>query len=102
MQLVAEVSIPNKESESSIELTPARLRKLRRKGLSLEWYVLLAIEMTYSHKNPSIVKEHFCEQWGIVEYEFDAAVAKLQKKGELYRPSETVQLELFTTGEQQP
>lgn len=94
MQLAAQVSIPQKDGELSINI--AKLKKLRKSGLPMEWYVLFAIQLTYTHKNPSILAEHFCEEWGIVEHELDSAIAKLQKKGLLYRPSTTIQLELFS------
>lgn len=96
MQLVAEVSIPKNEAEQVLILDTAELQKLRDKSiLSLEAYVLLAIRMTYSHKNPSIESGSFCEQWGLSDYELDSAIAKLQKKGLLYRTPKIIQLELF-------
>ena len=96
MQLVAEVSIPIKEEELLYTLTPTELRKLRRISiLSLEAYVLIAIRMSFPQKNPSIESESFCEQWKLSDYELDAAIAKLQKKGLLYRTPKIVQLELF-------
>lgn len=96
------VSFPNKESDQLFELNPISLKKFRKSGLPIEWYVFFAIKMTYSHKNPSVVAEHFCDEWGIVEHELDAALAKLQKKGLVHRPTTTIQLELFTVGEEQP
>lgn len=101
MQLVAQVSIPQKDKDGELAITAAKLKKLRGKGLPLEWYVLFAIQLSYSHKNPSILAEHFCEEWGIVEHELDSAIAKLQKKGLLYRPSTAIQLELFGDPEAQ-
>lgn len=108
MQLVASVSIPKNDGELSI--TPEKLKKFREKGFPIEWYVLLAIQLSYSHKNPSILPSEFCEEWGILEHELDAAmpsavreatIAKLQKKGLLYRPSPTIQLELFDLEQQE-
>lgn len=93
MQLVATVSIPRYDGE--LLITTEKLKKFREKGFPIEWYVLLAIQLSYSHKNPSISPSHFCEEWGILEHELDAAIAKLQKKGLLYRPNTTIQLELF-------
>jgi hypothetical protein len=51
--------------------------------------------MSYPQKNPSIHIDSFCEQWKLTDYELDNAIAKLQKKGLLHRPSTTIQLELF-------
>ncbi len=99
MQLVASVSIPKNDEELSI--TPEKLKKFREKGFPIEWCVLLAIQLSYSHKNPSILPSHFCEEWDIAEHELDAAIAKLQKKGLLYRPSPTIQLELFDLEQQE-
>lgn len=100
MQLVATVSIPKKDTERQLILTPESLKKRRKQGLPIEWYVLDAIQMSYGHNNPSIVKEHFCEEWDISEDQFDAAIAKQQKKGNLHRPDTTVQLELFNSNQQ--
>lgn len=99
MQLVAQVSIPKKESDAELTIDTKKLKKLRKSGLPIEWYVLFAIQMTYGQKNPSIHAETFCEQWGLTDYELDSAIAKLQKKGLLYRPTATIQLELFSEPE---
>lgn len=99
MQLVATVSIPKNDGE--LEITAEKLKKLRDKGFPLEWYVLFAVQLSYSHKNPSVSASHFCEEWGLLEHELDAAIAKLQKKGLLYRPSKTIQLELFDFDQQE-
>lgn len=93
MKLAAAVSIPRSDGELNID--SAKLKKLREKGLPMDWYVLFAIQLSYSHKNPSLLKEHFCEEWGIAEHDLDGAIAKLQKKGFLHRPESTIQLELF-------
>lgn len=99
MQLVAQVSIPKKDAELTLDAN--QLKKLRKQGLPLEWYVLFAIRMSFSHKNPSIDSGSFCEEWGLVDYELESAIAKLQKKGLLYRPTTTIQLELFQDPEGQ-
>lgn len=98
MQLVAQVSIPKSASElalSELTISTSRLKKLRRKGLPIEWFVLFALELSYDQKNPSVYTEKFCEDWGLTDYELDSAIAKLQKKGLLHRPTATIQLELF-------
>jgi hypothetical protein len=100
MQLVAEVSIPKKIEDAKLTLNARQLKKLRKQGLSLEWFVLFALRMSYAHKDPSIDVESFCEQWGIMEHELEGAIAKLQKKGELHRPTKTIQLELFPDSEE--
>lgn len=99
MQLVEVVSIPKNDGEMSI--TEEKLKKLRDKGFPLEWYVLFAVQLSYSGKNPFISTSSFCEEWGILEHELDGAIAKLQKKGLLYRPSKTIQLELFDFNQEQ-
>jgi DNA-binding MarR family transcriptional regulator len=96
MQLVAEISIPKKEKDLLYTLDKAELEKLRKASiLSLEGYVLIAIRMSYGHKKPSIDSGSFCEEWKITEAELDIAIAKLQKKGLLYREPKAIQLELF-------
>lgn len=40
------------------------------------------------------------EEWELKSYELDAALAKLQKQGKLYREPKIVQLELFESGEE--
>lgn len=98
MQLVTTISIPEKDGE--IEVTAEKLKNFRKKGFPLEWYVFFAIQLSFPQKAPSISAAHFCEEWEILEHELDSAIAKLQKKGLLYRPSTTIQLELFEIQEE--
>lgn len=96
MQLVGSVSIPRAVDERSLILDPPTLKKLRKKSIiSAEAYVLLAIQMTYSHKDPHIQPTNFCEEWGLMEHELDSAIAKLQKKGLAFKNPEVIQLELL-------
>ena len=96
------VSIPKKEQEQVYTVDKAELKKLRKASiLSLEGYVLIAIRMTYSSDKPSIHASTFCEQWKITEDELELAIAKLQKKNLLHRPSTTIQLELFEYTEEE-
>lgn len=98
MQLVASASIPKADGE--IVLSRDRLKRLRKSGLPVEWFVFLAIQMQYSQQAPEILVSSFCEEWGLLDFQFDAAIAKLQKKGLLNRPQRIVQIELFGQEEQ--
>lgn len=101
MQLVAEISLPRHEEDRVLVLTSARLKKRREQGYPIDWYVMDAIELTYGRtKTPSIHKETFCEEWGISQDQFDSAIAKHQRKGNLHRPDTIVQLELFAFDEE--
>jgi hypothetical protein len=94
MQLLTPVDIP----AQSLEIDTARLKALfERKLLTLEGYVLLAIDMSYSGRSSvSVHTESFCKQWKLKPYEFSSAIAKLQKKNLIDCKAEAnVQLELF-------
>lgn len=69
MQLVASVSIPKADRE--IVLSRDRLKRLRKSGL-----------MQYSQQAPEILVSSFCEEWGLLDFQFDAAIAKLELFGQ--------------------
>lgn len=95
MQLVAQISIPQPVEERSLILS-ADTPKKHRKLIGEKAYVLFALQMSYpDKKNPDVHVGTFCEEWKLSEHEFDAALAQLQKKGYVYRPSSVIQLELF-------
>jgi hypothetical protein len=95
MELVDSVDIFR---EREFILTAKELKKLRRKKIiSLEAYVYLALKLQYGERSHlNIHSESFCKDWGLLPHEVGAAFAKLQKK-ELIgcNAPTTIQLELF-------
>ena len=98
LELIGTVNVPKSPQFQEFNLTAKELKKLRRKKLiSLEAYVYLALKIQYGEKSQiSLHSESFCKDWGLLPHEVGAAFAKLQKK-ELIgcNAPTTIQLELF-------
>jgi hypothetical protein len=96
MQLIAEVSMSNPESEMQYLIDREELLRLKEmKLIQTTFYVYLALKLTYSHREPSIDIPSFAEQWEITESELAIALAQLQKKGALQPVARQLKLELF-------
>ena len=93
---VSEVSIPKSDSLMQYLIDREELLRLHESGLiQNKLYVYLAIKLSYSHSEPSIVIPWFCEQWDLEEAEFSTAIAQLQKKGVLQPVARQLTLQLF-------
>jgi len=96
MQLIAEVSIPNPESDMEYLIDRDELLRLKEmKLIQTTFYIYLALKLTYSHSQPSVDIPSFAEQWEVTESELAIALAQLQKKGALQPVARQLKLELF-------
>ncbi|MBO3463073.1 hypothetical protein G7B40_041470 [Aetokthonos hydrillicola Thurmond2011] len=93
-------SIPDAKKE--LVLDASEIKRLKRiKLLSIQQYFYFALLASYKQANPSVDREWFCEEWGILEDDFDLLLAQLEKKGALTCKRERhVQLSLFDVQEQ--
>lgn len=92
---VTNLSIPDAKKE--LVLDAPEIKRLKRiKLLSAQQYFYFALLASYSGSNPSVDRDWFCEEWDILEPDFDLLVAQLEKKGALScRRERHVQLSLF-------
>ncbi len=93
---VSEVSIPKSNAPMEYVIDREEFLRLHEEGLiQNKLYVYVAINLSYSHSEPSIDIPSFCEQWDLNEADFSTAITQLQKKGALQPVPRQLTLQLF-------
>ena len=96
MEIITDNSTPTPDSQRRYSIDREELLRLREdKLIQDKTFVYIAIKLSYDCSDPSIDISWFCEQWGLKEVEFAAAITQLQKRGALQPVARQLTLQLF-------
>ena len=96
MEIIADNSTASPAPQRQYNIDREELLRLREdKLIQDKTFVYIAIKLSYDCSDPSIDISWFCEQWGLKEVEFAAAITQLQKRGALQPVARQLTLQLF-------